>query len=71
MSVAEAEQLALARWWELGVTITFYERVDYREFPHSDPELAAAGVTDCAWDDIRAVAAVRAGLLVPFVPAEG
>ena len=70
VSRTEAEQLALARWreWrELGVTITVYERVGYREFPHPDPELAAAGVTDCAWDDTRAVATVRAGQLVPFV----
>ena len=51
VSRAEAEQLAFARWRELGVMITIYERVGYRTFPHADPELAAAGVTDCAWDD--------------------
>jgi len=70
VSRAEAEQLALARWreWqELGVTVTLYERIGYREFPHPDPDLAAAGVTDCAWDDTRAIATVNAGQFVPFV----
>ena len=65
VSLAEAEQLALARWRDLGVPITVYERVGYREFPHPDPELAAAGVTDCAWDDTCALATVIAGQLVP------
>ena len=65
VSRAEAEQLALTRWQELGVPITVYERVGYREFPHPDPELAAAGVTDCAWDDTCALATVIAGQLVP------
>jgi len=67
VSLAAAEQLALARWRELGVTITVYERVGYRAARHCDPELAAAGVTDCAWGDTRAVATVRAGQLAPFV----
>jgi len=65
VSRAAAEQLALTRWRELGVTITVYERVGYREFPHPVPELAAAGVTDCAWDDTVALATVIAGQLVP------
>ena len=60
VSLAEAEQLARARWQELGVTITIYERVGYHEFPHPDAELAAAGGTDCAWDDTRPVASVGA-----------
>ena len=67
VSRAEAEQLALTRWRDLGVPITVYERVGYREFPHADPELAAAGVTGCAWDDTVARATVMAGQLVPFV----
>jgi len=65
VSLAEAEQLALTRWRELGVPITVYQRVGYREFPPADPELAAAGVTDCAWDDTIAIATVIAGQLVP------
>ena len=60
VSLAEAEHLALARWRELGAPITIYERVGYRAFPHPDPELAAAGVTDCAWDEMCEIAWVGA-----------